>query len=155
MKLPFYIKEIKESDDFRYKTIADVSFIIDDFKPEDFTLYNGEGAKVAYCINGTLTVLSGYKWDGCTVIGQFTETPESLQASIPHDIFYIAKKNTCGVELNYSLDDVDKYFKCLMNTLYEKAGKKSNRPSIYFTGLKLFGWPWHYNKVKGYTVTKP
>ena len=153
-KLPFFIKKIDESKDFRYCTIATVVFPAMGFKPEDFSLYDCNNKMVAKCTDGNLTVYPGYKWDGCTVIGNLTETPETLYASIPHDIYYIAKKNLDGVKLNYSLNEVDRYFFILMDSLYKNAGKNSCRPKLYFTGLKLLGWPWHYNKVKGYRVEK-
>lgn len=146
--LPYFIEQINENKDFKYRLTATLTFILPDyFNKTNFDLLNGDNKIIASCRNGILEVKKGYKWDGCTVIGELTETPETLQASIPHDILYIAKK--CEPSLPYTLNQADVYFNRLMKVLYQG---ESIKPTLYYYGIKFFGWPFKFNKVPGYSV---
>lgn len=147
--LPEHIEFIGENSDFKYRLKNTMIFALPkEFDNNDFDLLNGNGKVIASCRNAVLKVMKGYKWDGCTFIGNFTETRETLEASIPHDILYIAKKCEPN-KLTFTLNQADLYFNRLLKTLYER---KSIRPTLYYYGIKIFGWPFKFNKVPGYTV---
>lgn len=150
--IPFWIEYVGENQDFRWRTKAQANYDLTQFTKDSFKLLNGNGKVIARCIDGHLTVEPGYKWDGCTGIGALTETGPTLIASIPHDILYIAKK--CEPSLKYTLNQADIYFNRLMKTLYSDRGVSSVRPTLYYYGIKLLGWPFKFNKVPGYSVVK-
>lgn len=149
--LPSYIEFIGENSDFKYRLKNTMLFPLSAaFDNDTFDLLNGDGKVIASLRNGVLKVEKGYKWDGCTFIGNFTETAETVEASIPHDILYIAKKCSPSA-LKYTLNQADLYFNRLMKTLYGDKSK-SVRPTLYYYGIKIFGWPFKFNKVPGYFV---
>lgn len=135
----------------RWQTTRDVTFDIGFVTNEKFRLKNGDGDVIASCADGVLNVWSGYKWDGCTGIGKLTETGPTLIASIPHDILYIANKDSHG-KLKYSLAKADTYFRNLMAMLYASRGMSSIRPNLYYGAVATIGLPFKFNKVPGYTV---
>lgn len=99
--------------------------------------------------NTVMTVEAGYEWDGCSYVGVITETIPTLIASLSHDILHVVKKfdgTPDRIRDAFTWADVDFTFMSQMDALYEG---KSVRPFIYYWGLRLFGWPWHHNKVKG------
>lgn len=149
-----WIEYLGENKDFKWVTTRRATFDIMSIFKGHFTLYNGDGKAIAVCEGGVLKVMPGYKWDGCTFIGNFTETPQSLVASIAHDILYIAKKNKR--DLGYTLSQADQYFRELMTSIYERDGvHHAVRPYIYRAGIFLFGWPYKFTSVPGYTVSVP
>lgn len=151
--IPYSIEFIGENCDFRWRTKYDMKYDLSTFTDATFTVLNGDGKAIARCRDGGLVVYKGYKWDGCTGIGCLTETGPTLLASIPHDLLYIAKK--ARRDLPYTLKQADRYFRGLMETLYDGRGQSSIRPWLYYYGIQVIGWPFKLNKVPGYSVTVP
>lgn len=151
--VPYSIEYIGENGDFLWRTKYDMQYDLTKFTNASFTVHNGNGRAIAKCTDGMLVVYRGYKWDGCTIIGQVTETGPTLLASVPHDLLYIAKK--AERKLPYTLSQADTYFRQLMETLYAGRGQHSVRPRLYYYGIKVLGWPFKFKKVPGYTVTIP
>lgn len=110
---------------------------------------------VVICNENEVTVKAGYMWDGSTVIGEYYEDFETLEASLLHDVLYNAKKNPEGKEVPFSLFDADVIFRDHLLTLYENNGnffKRKIFPWIYYLGLITIGIPWKMGKNDFYKL---
>ena len=110
---------------------------------------------VAICDNNVVTVKVGYMWDGSTVIGDYYEDHETLEASLLHDVLYNAKKNPEGKKVPFSLFDADDIFRDHLITLYENNEsifKRKIFPWIYYLGLITVGLPWKFGKNNYYKL---
>ena len=111
---------------------------------------------VATCNNNIVEVKAGYMWDGSTVIGEYYEDFQTLEASLLHDILYDAKKNPKNIEVPFSLFDADAIFRDHLLTLYENDEsffKRKIFPWIYYFGLISIGIPWKMGKNDYYELT--
>lgn len=152
MQTPHWIKYIGENSEFKWETTLDAIYDISTFSKDSFTIKDTSGKLLVKASDGKMRIYKGFKWDGCTVIGKLTETPQTLVASAAHDALYIAKKN-CP-QLSFSLVQTDTYFKQLMKALYLADGITSVRPELYYFGIKAFGWPYKGGSVPGYIVER-
>ena len=110
---------------------------------------------VAICNNNVVEVKEGYMWDGSTVIGEYYEDFQTLEASLLHDILYDAKKNPKNIEVPFSLFDADAIFRDHLLTLYENDEsffKRKIFPWIYYFGLITIGIPWKMGKNDYYIL---
>lgn len=154
-----WIEPIFENASFKYMTTKDVEFTFDGIDTSDFTLKNtsGQTLAIARCVRkasptrSVLTVKKGFKWDGCTGVGNIYENKYTLMASIVHDILYIAQKDS-DKKLPYTLGEADILLKKQIELWQKHDGVKSCIASVYYWGIKIFGWAWKFNKVPGYIV---
>lgn len=115
------------------------------------------GLVVVNCQNHIITVHEGYMWDGSTVVGNYYEDYETMEASLLHDVLYNAKKNPDEIEVNFSLFEADKIFAKHLEYLYKNNDsffKRKLFPWIYYLGLITIGLPWKCGKNEYYKLKK-
>lgn len=113
------------------------------------------GLVVVNCQNHIITVHEGYMWDGSTVVGNYYEDYETMEASLLHDVLYNAKKNPDEIEVNFSLFEADKIFAKHLEYLYKNNDsffKRKLFPWIYYLGLITIGLPWKCGKNEFYRL---
>ena len=111
---------------------------------------------VAVCDNNVVTVKVGYMWDGSTVIGEYYEDEQTMEASLLHDVLYNAKKNPQDIEVPFSLFLADKIMMRHLLKLYKGQGfiKSWLFPHLYYWGLTTVGIPWKWGNNDYYTLQK-
>lgn len=111
---------------------------------------------VAICNNNLIEVKAGYMWDGSTVIGEYYEDFETLEASLLHDVLYNAKKNPQNIEVPFSLFLADKIMLKHLLQLNKNKGfiKKWLFPHLYYLGLVTIGIPWKFGTNDYYRLIK-
>ena len=111
---------------------------------------------VVICNENEVTVKAGYMWDGSTVIGEYYEDFETLEASLLHDVLYNAKKNPQDIEVPFSLFLADKIMMQHLLQLNKNKGfiKRWLFPHLYYLGLITIGIPWKFGNNKYYKLTK-
>lgn len=111
---------------------------------------------VAVCDNNVVTVKVGYMWDGSTVIGEYYEDEQTMEASLLHDVLYNAKKNPQNIEVPFSLFLADKIMMRHLLKLYKGQGfiKSWLFPHLYYWGLTTVGIPWKWGNNDYYTLQK-
>ena len=111
---------------------------------------------VAICSKNVVTAKIGYMWDGSTVIGEYYEDEQTMEASLLHDILYNAKKNPQDIEVPFSLFLADKIMMRHLLKLYKGQGfiKSWLFPHLYFWGLTTVGIPWKFGNNDYYTLQK-
>lgn len=110
---------------------------------------------VVICNENEVTVKAGYMWDGSTVIGEYYEDMQTLEASLFHDILYNAKKNPEGKKVSFTLFEADEMHRDHLITLYENDKsffKRKIFPWIYYFGLITVGLPWKFGKNEYYKL---
>ena len=111
---------------------------------------------VVICNENEVVVKAGYMWDGSTVIGEYYEDLETLEASLLHDVLYNAKKNPQNIEVPFSLFLADKIMMQHLLQLNKNKGfiKKWLFPHLYYLGLITIGIPWKFGNNEYYKLTK-
>lgn len=111
---------------------------------------------VATCCKNVVTAKIGYMWDGSTVIGDYYEDEQTMEASLLHDILYNAKKNPQDIEVPFSLFLADKIMMRHLLMLYRNKGfvKRWLFPHLYYWGLTTVGIPWKFGNNDYYTLQK-
>lgn len=111
---------------------------------------------VAICDNNVVTVKVGYMWDGSTVIGEYYEDEQTMEASLLHDVLYNAYKNPQDIEVPFSLFLADKIMMRHLLKLYKGQGfvKSWLFPHLYYWGLATVGIPWKFGNNDYYTLQK-
>ena len=112
--------------------------------------------EVAICEGNVVTAKIGYMWDGSTVIGEYYEDEQTMEASLLHDILYNAKKNPQDIEVSFSLFLADKIMMRHLLKLYNDEGfvKRWLFPHLYYWGLISVGIPWKFGNNDYYTLQK-
>ena len=112
--------------------------------------------EVATCCKNVVTANIGYMWDGSTVIGEYYEDEQTMEASLLHDILYNAKKNPQDIEVPFSLFLADKIMMQHLLSLYRNEGfvKRWLFPHLYYWGLTTIGIPWKFGNNDYYTLQK-
>lgn len=111
---------------------------------------------VATCKDNVINVNPGYMWDGSTVIGEYYEDFETLEASLLHDVLYNAKKNPQDIEVPFSLFLADKIMMRHLLQLNKNKGfiKRWLFPHLYYLGLITIGIPWKFGNNEYYKLKK-
>lgn len=111
---------------------------------------------VATCKDNVITVKAGYMWDGSTVIGEYYEDFETLEASLLHDVLYNAKKNPQDIKVPFSLFLADKIMMRHLLQLNKNKGfiKRWLFPHLYYLGLITVGIPWKFGNNEYYKLKK-
>lgn len=111
---------------------------------------------VAICHNNILEIKEGYMWDGSTVVGNYYEDHQTLEASLVHDVLYNAKKNPQDIKVPFSLFEADKILMHHLLQLYKNEGfiKRCLFPRLYYLGLITIGIPWKFGNNEYYRLTK-
>lgn len=111
---------------------------------------------VVICNENEVIVKAGYMWDGSTVIGEYYEDFETLEASLLHDVLYNAKKNPQDIEVPFNLFLADKIMMQHLLQLNKNKGfiKRWLFPHLYYLGLITIGIPWKLGNNKYYKLTK-
>ena len=111
---------------------------------------------VVICNENEVTVKAGYMWDGSTVIGEYYEDEQTMEASLLHDVLYNAKKNPQDIEVPFSLFLADKIMMRHLLKLYKGQGfvKRWLFPHLYYWGLTTVGLPWKWGNNNYYTLQK-
>lgn len=141
---------------FKYCLKEDVSYNIQ----QDFGKWKLidpiSGLISAICRNNIITVYKGYLWDGSTVIGDYYEDYETLEASLLHDVLYNAKKNPQDIEVPFSLFLADKIMMRHLLQLNKNKGfiKRWLFPHLYYLGLITIGIPWKFGNNEYYKLKK-
>lgn len=112
--------------------------------------------EVAICEGNVVTAKINYMWDGSTVIGEYYEDDQTMEASLLHDILYNAYKNPQDKEVPFSLFLADKIMMRHLLSLYkkEKFVKRWLFPHLYYWGLTTIGIPWKFGNNDYYTLQK-
>lgn len=141
---------------FKFRLKENVSFNIEKNLGEWQLLDPQSNEVVAICNNNLIEVKAGYMWDGSTVIGEYYEDFETLEASLLHDVLYNAKKNPQDIEVPFSLFLADKIMMKLLLQLNKNKGfiKRWLFPHLYYLGLVTIGIPWKFGNNKYYKLTK-
>jgi hypothetical protein len=95
-------------------------------------------------------------WDGSTVIGEYYEDEQTMEASLLHDVLYNAYKNPQDIEVPFSLFLADKIMMRHLLKLYKGQGfiKSWLFPHLYYWGLTTVGIPWKWGNNDYYTLQK-
>ena len=119
-------------------------------------LRNPENEVVAKCDGSIVVAYPNYLWDGSTVIGEYYEDEQTMEASLLHDILYNAKKNPKDIEVPFSLFLADKIMMRHLLKLYKGQGfvKSWLFPHLYFWGLTTVGIPWKWGNNDYYILQK-
>jgi hypothetical protein len=141
---------------FKFRLKENVSFNLEKNLGEWQLLDPQSNEVVAICNNNLIEVKAGYMWDGSTVIGEYYEDFETLEASLLHDVLYNAKKNPQDIEVPFSLFLADKIMMKLLLQLNKNKGfiKRWLFPHLYYLGLVTIGIPWKFGNNKYYKLTK-
>lgn len=111
---------------------------------------------VVTCKDNVITIKAGYMWDGSTVIGEYYEDFETLEASLLHDVLYNAKKNPQDIEVPFSLFLADRIMMQKLLQLNKNKGfiKRWLFPHLYYLGLITVGIPWKFGNNEYYKLKK-
>lgn len=111
---------------------------------------------VAICDSNVVTVKIGYMWDGSTVIGEYYEDEQTMEASLLHDVLYNAYKNPQDIDVPFSLFLADKIMMRHLLKLYKGQGfiKSWLFPHLYYLGLITIGIPWKFGNNEYYKLKK-
>lgn len=112
-----------------YVLTARVAFYVPELALPDMRVFSLAGKPIARVERDLLTLLPGYAWDGCTVIGRIVETAGTLRASLVHDFLYQLAEQPRFV-VPYSQAQVDGTFRRYLPCLAKP---------IYYLGVRLFG----------------
>ena len=84
-----YIKALPEidKDGNKYITIQPVQFYVHNMNVGKWNLYDKDKL-IAFADTDKITIQPGYKWDGCTGIGELYEDKYTLQASLLPALLY-------------------------------------------------------------------
>ena len=145
------------TENYKFRLKEDVSFNLNENLGK-WQLFDPQTQEVvAICNNNIVEVKAGYMWDGSTVIGEYYEDYETLEASLLHDVFYNAKKNPDNIEVPFSLFEADRIFRDLLLKLYENNESYFKRkifPRLYYLGLITIGIPWKFGTNEYYKLKK-
>lgn len=148
--------DFRGKETFKYKLTKTVTFNLGkSFGSWD--LISPDGKVVVQCRNSVIAILSGYMWDGTTVIGNFYEDDCTLVASLLHDVLYNAVKNPHDIKVPFSLVEADKLFANHLRVLYKQSGNFFQRhilPSAFKWGLLTIGIPWKFGNNNYYKLNK-
>jgi hypothetical protein len=152
--LKFQLFLYSAEEDFKYRLKEDITFNIT-YNLGSWKLIDPKTKEtVAICSNNQIVVKSGYMWDGSTVIGEYYEDYQTMEASLLHDVLYNAKKNPDNLEVSFSLFKADALFRDHLVTLYtinnENFWKRKIFPWCYYFGLISLGIPWKFGNNKYY-----
>ena len=138
---------------YRYLVNKTISFTIEGMNVGKWDLYDAENGTIGKLLakgrGDTVEVYRGYRWDGCTVIGNFFENEITLKSSILHDILYIVAKNN-NFKAKFNLFQADIWFRQYMSEQFKRA---SFIPWVYYLGLTIFGFPWKLGKIRGWLIS--
>lgn len=141
---------------FKFRLKENVSFSLEKNLGEWQLLDPQSNEVVAICNNNLIEIKAGYMWDGSTVIGEYYEDFETLEASLLHDVLYNAKKNPQDIEVPFSLFLADRIMMQQLLQLNKNKGfiKRWLFPHLYYLGLITIGIPWKFGNNKYYKLTK-
>ena len=155
IKFQYIIFSTEEQFKFRLK--ESVSFNLNKNLGKWQLLSPKSGEVVAICNNDILEIKAGYAWNGSPIIGEYYEDYETLEASLLHDVLYNAKKNPKGIDVPFTLFQVDRIFTDLLLKLYknnESYFKRKIFPRLYYLGLITIGIPWKFGNNEYYLLRK-
>jgi hypothetical protein len=142
---------------FKFRLKESVSFNFDKNLGQWQLLDPQSEEVVAICNNNIIEIKAGYMWDGSTVIGEYYEDHETLEASLLHDVLYNAKKNPDNIEVSFTLFEAGRIFRDLLLKLYENNESYFKRklfPRLYYLGLITIGIPWKFGNNEYYKLKK-
>lgn len=141
---------------FKFRLKENVSFNLEKNLGKWQLLDPQSNEVVAICNNNLIEIKAGYMWDGSTVIGEYYEDFETLEASLLHDVLYNAKKNPQDIEVPFSLFLADRIMMQQLLQLNKNKGfiKRWLFPHLYYLGLITIGIPWKFGNNKYYKLTK-
>lgn len=133
-----YIKALpeKDKDGNKYITTQPVQFYVHNMNAGKWNLYDKDKL-IAFADTDKITIQPGYKWDGCTGIGELYEDKYTLQASILHDLLYEVL-SIDGYEAKFSQLQADYWFSKLLEIV---SGYKV-LPKVYRAALAALGTPY-------------
>ena len=145
------------TENYKFRLKEDVSFNLNENLGKWQLLDPQTQEVVAICNNNIVEVKAGYMWDGSTVIGEYYEDHETLEASLLHDVLYNAKKNPIRIDVPFTLFQADRIFRDLLLKLYENNENYFKRkifPRLYYLGLITIGIPWKFGTNEYYLLRK-
>lgn len=132
-----YIKAIQEDSlGNKYETIKPVEFWIENMDLGEWDLLDTNDKLIASAKKDKLIIHPGFKWDGCTVIGELYEDKYTLQASLLHDVLYTVL-SVKGFKAPFSALQADYWFTALLGII---SGYKV-LPKVYRASLAVAGTP--------------
>lgn len=133
-----YIKAIKEDSlGNKYETIKPVEFWVENMDLGEWDLLDNNDKLIASAKKDKLIIHPGFKWDGCSVIGELYEDKYTLQASLLHDVLYTVL-SVEGFKAPFSALQADYWFTTLLRII---SGRKT-LPRVYRAALAVAGTPY-------------
>ena len=155
LKYQYIIYSSEETFTFRLK--EDKVFVLEKNFGKWNLIDSHTNSIMAICKDNIITIKSGYMWDGCTIVRKYYEDPQTLEASLLHDVLYNAKKNPKKVEVPFSLFEADKVFAKYLSELCKEKNegffKSKVFPFFYYLGLITIGIPWKHGTNNYYELT--
>ncbi len=142
MKHAIWFKII-EDPQYKYELTRAMSFRVPELGMSNLRFYNKRtDYLVAQVYNGKLTLYKGFRWDGCTLIGNLKETLMTLIASLLHDFLYqLSEQSTWNPPFTQRQADV----------AFRKLLPCWAKP-LYFLGVRAAGWAYWGDKEDSLTV---
>ena len=147
------IKELHKNARYRYETIEEIIFEVEGMNVGKWDLYAAENGTIGRLIakgrGNKVEVKSGFKWDGCAIIGNFYENEITLRGSLLHDLLYVVAKNN-NFKATFNLFQADIWFRKYMLKEYKY---RSIIPWLYYFGVTFLGLPWKFGKNRGWLIS--
>ncbi len=121
---------------YKYELTQAISFRVPELRITNLRFSSHKDFLVALSYAGTLTLKSGYRWDGCTGIGRIIETQQTLIASLLHDFLYQLSEQSSWTP-PFSQREADKAFRRLL-PCWAKP--------LYYLGVRVAGWAYWGDK---------
>ena len=155
MKIEYDRIDYQGEETFHYKLTKKVIFCTG-YPLGEWDLYSPDGQLMVQCRASIVVVYPGYMWDGSTVIGEYYEDEQTMEASLLHDVLYNAYKNPQDIEVPFNLFLADKIMMRHLLKLYKGQGfvKSWLFPHLYYWGLTTVGIPWKFGNNDYYTLQK-
>lgn len=147
------VKELPDNARYKYQTTEEIVFEIEGMDVGVWDLYAAENGTIGRLIakgrGNKVEVKQGFKWDGCSVIGDFYENDVTLKGSLLHDLLYVVAKNK-NFKAKFNLFQADIWFRKYMSLEYKR---QSVLPWIYYLAITIFGLPWKLGKNRGWFIS--
>ncbi len=115
---------------YKYELTRTISFRVPMLDLANLEFCTQSNCLVAVSSNSKLSLMAGYRWDGCTGIGNIIETRQTLIASLLHDFLYQLSDQTAWVA-PFTQRQADIEFRRLL-PCWAKL--------LYYLGVRSAGW---------------
>ncbi len=135
---------ITNDSQYRYELTHAVSMRVDQLHIANLRFYSQKEKLIAQCYRGKLTLMRGYRWDGCSGIGNIIETRQTLIASLLHDFLYQLSEQSAW-RAPFTRRQADIAFRRLL-PCWAKP--------LYYLGVRAAGWAYWGDKQDTLIIKK-